>query len=394
MATNTRASVPAQDFDSAQPHPFWQSLRETCPVSAATDNRPGARPLYYVSTWPEVHAVLRDPETFSSAIYAEATTQYMGPNILAMDGQQHKSWRGLVANAFRTSQLARWEATLMVPAINRLCDAIAGRGHAELIDEVISRFPVNIICGMCGVPEQDNLRFLQWAKDIHRGLLHPEVGMAAAEAMRAYLEPLVEARRIRPTDDVISDIVHAEFDGQRLNDEEIYGFLRLLLPAGSESTFRGISNMMLAILTTPGLYARVLADRSILPALVEETVRWDVPNSMVTRMATRDTELAGCPIPAGARLMVLTNSANRDETQFSDAARFDPDRRAPRHVGFGYGPHQCLGQPLARLELRVATDVILTRLPNLRLDPSRPTPAIQGASFRSPAALHVLFDPA
>jgi cytochrome P450 len=132
----------------------------------------------------------------------------------------------------------------------------------------------------------------------------------------------------------------------------------------------------------------------VLPAVVEETVRWDVSNSMVTRMATRDAVLGGCTIPAGAQLLVFTGSANRDATRFDHADAFDPNRASNRHLGFGTGPHQCLGMHLARIEIRVGLDVLLDRLPNLRLDPAYPTPQIEGFSFRGPGALHVLFDPA
>jgi cytochrome P450 len=209
--------------------------------------------------------------------------------------------------------------------------------------------------------------------------------------MQDYLEPIVEARRVNPGDDLISDIVRAEVNGERLSDAEIYGFLRLLLPAGSESTFRSMASALCAMLTVPGLYQRALADRSLLPLIVEETLRWDVANTMVSRVTTCDTELGGCPIPAGSALLVMTSSANRDERHFADPDRFDPDRPSIRHLGFGAGPHQCLGLHLARIELRIGLDTILDRLPNLRLDPAFPMPEIGGFGFRGPDALHVLF---
>lgn len=382
----------AEAFATGQPHPFWASLRAKCPVSAVEDRGAGQRPAFYVAGWNEVSAVLGDLETFSSAIYAETTTQFMGPVLLSQDGERHRSLRLLVSHALRPAQLVKWEQSLIRPVIARLCDEVSGNGRAELVEQVVSRFPVHVICGMCAISADDSPKFLQWAKDIHRGLLDAEVGKAAAEAMRVYLQPLVEERRVRPGDDLISDIVHAEIEGQRLSDEEIYGFLRLLLPAGSESTFRTLSSALLAVLVTPGLMARVNADRSLVRAVVEETLRWDVGNSMVSRVVTRDTELAGCPIPAGAALRVLTSSANRDESRYANADRFDPDRPTKRHMGFGTGPHLCLGQALARLEIRVGLEEILNRLPNLRLDPDYPVPVVQGAAFRSPGALHVLFD--
>jgi cytochrome P450 len=244
---------------------------------------------------------------------------------------------------------------------------------------------------MCDIPAADSPQFLQWAKDIHRGMNDAVTGRAAAEAMRAYLEPLVEARRSRPGVDLISDIVHAEVDGERLDDEEIYAFLRLLLPAGSESTFRAMSSALLAILSMPGLFERVSEDHALLPSIIEETLRWDVSNSMVSRVATCDAVIDGVPVPAGAALLVVTNSANRDDRRFSHPNEFDVDRESKPHIGFGLGPHQCLGQPLARLEIRIGLEVVLSQLRNLRLDPDYPTPVVTGASFRSPVALHTLF---
>jgi cytochrome P450 len=217
--------------------------------------------------------------------------------------------------------------------------------------------------------------------------------MAASQAMRAYLEPLVAARRAEPTGDFLSDLVHAEIDGEQLTDEKLYGFLRLLLPAGAETTFRALGNALVALLTVPGLMDRVVADRSLVPAVIEETLRWETSVTQVSRVATRDTELAGCPIPAGAVMNVLTASANHDEGRYDHPGEFDVDRAAQNHITFGTGQHQCLGMHLARMELRVALESILDRLPNLRLDPDAPEPVIMGLAFRGPDALHVVFDP-
>jgi cytochrome P450 len=216
--------------------------------------------------------------------------------------------------------------------------------------------------------------------------------MAASRAMREYLEPIVEARRANPTGDLISDLVHAEIDGQKLTDEKIYGFLRLLLPAGAETTFRAMGNALVALLTVPGLMGRVMGDRSLLPAVIEETLRWETSVTQVSRVATRDTEIGGCPIPAGAAISVLTASANHDESRYPHPEDFDVDRPPQNHMTFGTGQHQCLGMHLARLEMRVGLDVILDRLPNLRLDPDAPPPVIQGHAFRGPDAINVVFD--
>jgi cytochrome P450 len=352
-----------------------------------------ARPHYHVTRWEDVEQVLRDGQSFSSSINAEHIGQYMGELILAMDGREHRAYRNLVAHAFRASQLEKWDDTLVRPSINRLLDEIAPTGRGDLVHDVTSRYPVQVICGIVGVPLEDSAQFHQWAEQINTGPLHPTVGMAASRAMRAYLEPIVEARREEPTGDLISDLVHAEVDGERLTDEKIYGFLRLLLPAGAETTFRVMGNALTALLTHPDVLRRVVDDSSLLPAVIEETLRWETSVTQVSRVAAVDAVVGGCPIPAGAGVSVITGSANRDAARYDHADEFDIDRPAQNHMSFGTGQHQCLGMHLARLELRVGLETILGRLPNLRLDPDAPAPVIEGLAFRGPTSLPVLFDP-
>jgi cytochrome P450 len=210
--------------------------------------------------------------------------------------------------------------------------------------------------------------------------------------MRDYLEPIVEDRRHNPRDDLISDLVHAEIDGHQLTDEKIYGFLRLLLPAGAETTYRVMGNALVALLTHPDAMARVVADRSLMPAVIEETLRWETSVTQVSRVAATDTEIAGCPVGAGAPVSVITGSANHDDDRYDAPEEWRIDRPPQNHVAFGTGQHQCLGMHLARMELRVGLDEILTRLPHLRLDPEAPLPVIQGFAFRGPDAIPVLFD--
>jgi cytochrome P450 len=350
-------------------------------------------PGFQVTRYEDVERVLRDWQTFSSSINADHIGQYMGELILAMDGQEHRAYRGLVAHAFRASALERWDAELVRPAIDRLLEAIAPIGHSDLVRDVTSKYPVLVICGIVGVPLEDSTQFHQWAEEINTGPLHPAKGMAASRAMRDYLEPIVEDRRRAPRDDLISDLVTAEIDGERLTDEKIYGFLRLLLPAGAETTFRVMGNALVALLTHPDAMARVVADRELLPAVIEETLRWETSVTQVSRVASVDTEIAGCPVPKGSPVNVITGSANHDEARFDRSGEWDLDRPAQHHLAFGTGQHQCLGMHLARLELRAGLGAILERLPNLRLDPDAPAPVIQGAAFRGPDTLRVLFDP-
>jgi cytochrome P450 len=383
------------DFVTGQPYPIWEQARRECPVFRSHSATLGFtdRPMFSVTTFADVEAVLRDGPRFSSSINAEHIGQYMGELILAMDGQEHRSYRNLVAHAFRASALERWDEALVRPTITRLLDEIAPHGQADLVEAITSKYPVQVICGLVGVPLEDSAQFHQWAEQINTGPLHPEVGMAASRAMRDYLAPIVEDRRAHPREDLISDLVHAEIDGERLTDEKIYGFLRLLLPAGAETTFRVMGNALAALLTHPDLMDRVRADRSLLPAVIEETLRWETSVTQVSRVAAADAEVGGCPIPKGSAISVITASANHDEDRYEHAAEFDIDRPAQNHLAFGTGQHQCLGMHLARLELRVGLGLILDRLPNLRLDPDQPPPVIAGLAFRGPVSLAVRFDP-
>lgn len=386
-----RAPTPAPpvDFFRAQPYPDWAAARRLeCPVLLHGDT-------YQVTRYSDAEAVLRDGETFSSRINAEHIGQFMGDLILAMDGHEHRQYRNLVAKAFRASQLEKWEAMLIRPCITRLVDAIAPHGRADLVTDVTAKYPVEVICGIVGVPLEDSAQFHAWANEINTGPIDPPRGHAASQAMVDYLRPLVEDRRANPRDDFLSDLVHAEIDGEQLSEGKLYGFLRLLLPAGAETTYRVMGNCLYALLSHPDVLAQVYGDRSLLPDVIEETLRWESSITMVSRVATKDTEIAGCPVPAGTPVNVLTGSANHDEARFEDAEAWKLGRPPQHHLAFGTGQHQCLGMHLARLELHVGLDVILDRLRNLRWDGERADGArIEGYAFRGPNTLPVVFDPA
>jgi cytochrome P450 len=309
-----------------------------------------------------------------------------------MDGDEHRRHRNLVARAFRPSALVRWEDELIAPTIHRLIDTVVDRGRSDLVADVTARYPVQVIAGVLGVPTEDYELFQRWGLEISMGPEDYDVSKAASRAMREYLTPLVERRKSDPGDDLVSDIVTAEIDGERLSDEHIYGFLRLLLPAGAETTFRALGNCLLALLSDPPVLDRVNADRSLIVAVIEETLRWETSVTMVNRETACPVDIAGTTIPAGISVVVATGSANHDESRYDDPEVWDLDRPAQPHLAFGTGRHQCLGMHLARLELRIGLTAILDRLPGLRLDPSAETPHIEGLAFRSPPRLDVLFD--
>ena len=218
-----------------------------------------------------------------------------------------------------------------------------------------------------------------------------ERGLAASEALGAYFADQLAERRAHPGDDLISELAETEVDGERLTDDEIFAFLRLLLPAGIETTYRSFGNLLFGLLTNPEQLAAVAREPELRKMAIEEGLRWEPPIVLIARRCVRDTELAGVPIVAGQGVNVFLASANRDERRFPDADRFDVHRTPAPHLAFGSGPHVCLGMHLARMESLVALDAVLERLPDVHLDPDAPAPRIVGSLFRSPAALPVRF---
>jgi cytochrome P450 len=374
----------------ADPYPVWAEARRRSPVTSQTSQ---GRRSYAVHRWDDVEAALRDEDTFSSRINLEMMGPYMGEVILAKNGSEHTKYRNLVSPAFRPSAVARWEHELVGPIIHELLDGLAPRGRADLVAEVTRRYPMRVITGILGVPLSDVDQFMRWAEAVNVGPTAPEAGRAAAEAMREYLRPIVEDRRVHPREDLISDLVHSEIDGERLDDAHLYGFLMLLLPAGAETTFRVMGNCLYALLTHPRDLERVRADRALLPEAIEETLRWETSVTVIARIALRHATIAGVSIEPGSIVNLLNGSANRDAARFDHSEEWDLDRKDKRHLAFGWGRHVCLGMHLARLELRVGIGAILDRLPNLRLDPAAPRPSIRGLAFRGPDSLPVRFDP-
>jgi cytochrome P450 len=376
-----------QEEHVTDPHLEWRAGRASGPELID-----GGRAVR-VFTRADTEAVLRDEKTFSASISQASMGPFMGTVILGMDGEEHASHRRLVAPAFRAAALARWEDEVVRPTIVELIDRIAPRGRAELVRDVTGSYAARVIARIVGVPVEDHARFQAWAVEISAGPFDPEKGIEASEAMRAYLTPIVEHRRRHPGDDLISDIVTAQIDGRRLDDEHVYGFLRLLMPAGAETTYRALGIALFALLQHPDVMERVRADRRAIGPLVEETLRWDSPAPLASLVATKDTSVGGCPITAGTRVMLSMGSANRDEGVYRDPDDWDPDREdGEAHLAFGGGRHVCLGMHLARMELRVGLDAILDGLPNLRLDPDEPPPAMSGVAFRGPKSLPVRFD--
>ena len=346
---------------------------------------------YTVYSYDLVSQVLRDNHTFSSEVYAAMMGPVMGHTILEMDEPEHRHHRGLVAEAFRHKTLARWESELVSAVVDELTDVFVDRGRAELVREFTFPFPVQVIARILGLPRRDYPRFQRWSLELISVGTDWDRGIAASQKLRDYFKEVVDQRRAEPADDLISDLAHAEIDGHTLSDEEIFAFLRLLLPAGVETTYRSSGNLLFGLLTHPDQLDALRSDRSLLPQAIEEGLRWEPPLHGIARVTTVDTELGGVAIEAGSVLSVAIGAANRDETRYPEPDRFDIFRDPQQHIAFGFGPHMCLGMHLARMETRVAVEALIDRLPDLRLDPDGDDPHIHGQIFRSPTSLPVLF---
>jgi cytochrome P450 len=355
------------------------------------DAGPAAPEVFTAFSYDAVQAVLRDGETFSSAGYGEVMGAVMGHTILEMDEPEHHTYRGLVQQAFSRKAMERWEVEAVVPIVDECIDAFIDRGEADLVRELTLPFPVNVIARMLGLPREDLPRFHRLAIELISVSFDWDRGMRASAQLRDYFAGVLAARRAQPADDLMSILAAAELDGQRLTDDEIFAFLRLLLPAGAETTYRSSSNLLFGLLAHPDQLDALRADRSLMTQAIEEGLRWEPPLTTIVRTATVDTVVEGVEIPAGAVVITNMGSANHDEKYWEHSEEFDIHREQRQHLAFAFGPHMCLGMHLARMETRVLLERVFDRLPNLRLDPEAEAPHITGMTFRAPPALPVLF---
>jgi cytochrome P450 len=351
------------------------------------------KPVFIVYRHEDVAEMLRDNETYSSAIVLQAFGDVLGHGVmLGLDEPEHGRHRALVSKAFSQKALAHWEDELIGRVGNELIDGFVGKGRADLVKEFTFPYPTRIIARLLGLPEEDYPQFQRWSISLLSFTINPERGKAASKTLEDYFTPILAARREDPRDDLISRLADAEIDGEKLADEEIFSFLRLLLPAGVETTYRSLGNLLFGLLSHPDQLDAVRADRSLLPQAIEEAVRWEPPLLTITRVSTRDTVLGGVEIPAGCSVMPMLGAANRQGERYADPDRFDIFREARANIAWGHGVHVCLGMHLARLEMRVALNLLFDRLPNFRLDPDGDDPHIRGQVFRSPTSVPVLFE--
>lgn len=382
----------------ASPYPMLAELRSKAPVHpgwpemSIFENPPDGPQTFAAYSFDAVKAVFTDNRTFSTRCYEAIVRPLQGPTILEMQEPEHQTYRRLHEFAFARSSMRRWEAELVRPLVERTVDRIRDAGRADLVEEVFMPIPVRVIAALLGLPEADVPEFHRLAIDLLGFHADMDTALKASAELRDYFVGILAERRRSPRDDMVSKLAHAEVDGVRMSDEQIYGFMRNLLPAGAETTSRSTASLAYGLFTHPDQLTAVKADRDLLPQAIEEGIRWETPLLNFMREVTEDIEFFGVQIPAGSTIAVNLGSANHDETRWERPEEFDIFRERKPHIGFGHGAHVCLGMHLARLESTVIFNTLFDELPGLRLDSDAPAPCIAGMYFRSPPHLKVVWD--
>ena len=370
-------------FAAGFPHEIFRRLRDETPLfwQRPTAHTPDGEGFWVVSRHADVLAVFLDPRTFSSvgggARKQGGTflqdTPVAGLMLNMLDDPRHTRMRGLVNKGFTPRVIARLESELRRRA-RAIVDAVADAAECEFVGDVARDLPLQAICMLLGVPQEDRKELcdcVDTAFDYSGRMLgqQNDLSRAATGRLLGYAEALIAAKRREPGDDMLSVVVHAELPGEspsRLGDDELRNFFMLLFTAGSETTRKAIAGGLAALLET-GEWERLRREPGRFGTAVEEIVRWTTPSVYKRRTATRDVELHGRTIRAGDKVTVWEMSANRDARVFAEPFRFDVTRDPNPHLGFGFGPHYCLGANLARLEIRVMLEELLPRIASLEL---------------------------
>jgi cytochrome P450 len=386
----------------ADPAGVWEALRETEPLAYHEGLN-----AYVISRYADVERAFKDP-VFTTGNYSWQLEPVHGRTILQMEGREHSIHRRLVGPAFRGGELTARFVPVMRRNTRELLDAFRRDGEVELVDAFTTRYPINVIVDMLGLPRSDHMLFHRWYTSLMAFLanLTQEPGVAAAglrtrDELRDYLLPRIAERRADPRDDLMSVLCTAEIDGERMTEHQIKSFVSLLLVAGGETTDKALASMMLNLVRHPDQMAKVRADRSLIGHALAETLRHSPPVQMIMRQPAADVELSGGTVPAGATVVCLIAAANRDPRAYADPDRFDVTRpdldfskaytAAANHTGFALGRHFCVGALLARTEVEVAANALLDAMDDIELaEPVHP----HGLFTRAPSSLRLRFRPA
>jgi cytochrome P450 len=360
----------ATDFDHLDPlwvndpFPIWKELRKSCPI-AHTERFMG---VYFPSRYADVRAVAYDPEHFSSRriVVRETPPPRIPAPPITSDPPEHRPARMLLLPAFTPDAIKKLEPRARALA-NELIDAFAGRGFADAAVEYAQEIPVRLIAHMLGLPESDGDLYRRWIKMVlEDGITDVKVAIAASDEMQTYFMEYVQQRAAKPGDDLISYLIKVRSNGEPLPTENLIGTLRLLLIAGIDTTWSGIGSSIWHLATVAEDRRRLVSDPSLMPTAIEEFLRAYAPVTMA-REVVKEKEINGCRFKPGEMVLLSFPAANRDPEMFRDADRVMIDRKENRHAAFGLGIHRCIGSNLARLEMTVAVEELLKRIPEFSL---------------------------
>lgn len=348
------------------PFDGYTQLREACPV-AHSDRHGG---FWIITSYDDLHDVYFDTDHFSSFIPTIPNSGHGDRRfpLTMSDPPEHSMYRQIVQPHFTQQKMAEYEPDVR-RRVNALIDDFIERGECDLFWDFARRLPASVIADILGVPHEDGAKFEDWAHRITQATATaPESAALAYEEMTAYFLAVLHARDTEPRDDLITLLVQATFDDRPLSDEERVMFCILVLMAGFDTTSSFIGSMLWWLAEHPEQRDRLVADRSLIPPAVDELLRCFPPGSPA-RVMKKDTELRGQQLREGDPVLLLTASANRDDTVFEDADEVVFDRKPNKHLGFGMGIHRCLGMHLARMESEIALQEILRRLPDYQVVP-------------------------
>ena len=392
----------------SDPYPKLAELASQCPVHPGTYSSffdmVGAEDLLFpdaeqisVLSFEGVEAGFKDQEHFSSCWYEASLGKMIGRTIIEMDPPEHGRHRQLIQGALTKREMHRWEEVFVRSIVDQTIDGFIESGSADLVDDFALHYPLKVIAAACGLPQEDVGSFYRWAAILTNVSISAEDREIASAEFGDYLALAVTDRRLNPRSDLVTHLVQAEFRDsagrQALNDDEVIAFLRLLLPAAAQTTYRTLCNLLFGLLSHPEQLRELYDDHSLIEQAIEEGLRWQPPLMSFGRTTIADAEIEGVAVPAGTLVNLVVGIANRDPKRWEEPEVFDIHREPQGHLAFGSGAHVCLGIHFARMELRVAMEQTLNRLADLRFADGIEPVEITGLGQRSPAHLPVMFTP-
>ncbi|MDB6063034.1 MAG: hypothetical protein JWM78_3137 [Verrucomicrobiaceae bacterium] len=401
------------------PYPLLRELRESkriipgdilarfgVPSQADYGNK--GRQVFTTFRYDDCLAIMRDTQTYTSSLLMDGLGAFLEDAMLtALDGDAHKQLRTVLQGAFTPQNLKIWQNDMIRPVIrNEFLAPLIPRKQCDLVNDFALQFPVRVIYEIMGFPNDPVAieQFAGWAlrilagpqPDPEKAKISMAAAFQAAQDLYDHVRPIVAKRRAEGvaenSADLISHLLRADAQGANLDDHKITNIVRMLLPAAAETTTRSFSNMMVLLLDRPELLEQIRNDRSLVPKAINESLRYEPVSGFLARQASKDVEIDGVKIPAGAAISLANGAANRDEAVFVNGEEFDIFRQIKPNLSFGFGAHTCLGLIVAKMEIEAAFNAVLDDLPNLRYDPSKPKAKIVGVTMRGPQAVHVVFD--